>query len=64
MPPALERADRAFQFVDMPLGTHPLCRKYDPPSLARLQLEEALSAQRSNGLRAMIARIRDVTQAA
>lgn len=32
--------------------------------LARLQLDQALSAQRSNGLRAMVARIEDIARAA
>jgi len=32
--------------------------------LGRLQLDEALSAQRSNGLRAMVARIEDIARAA
>lgn len=31
--------------------------------LARLQLDQALSAQRSNGLRAMVARIEDIARA-
>lgn len=32
--------------------------------LARLQLDQALSSQRSNGLRAMVARIEDIARAA
>jgi cysteine desulfuration protein SufE len=32
--------------------------------LARLELDQALSAQRSNGLRAMVARIEDIARAA
>ena len=32
--------------------------------LTKLQLEQALSAQRSNGLRAMVARIEDIARAA
>ena len=32
--------------------------------LARLQLDQALSAQRSNGLRAMVTRIEDIARAA
>ena len=35
-----------------------------PGELARLQLDQALSAQRSNGLRAMVTRIQDIARGA